>query len=172
MPLEIVVDTREKGPWVFQSYKDVHVQQATLKTGDYSVLGLEKAVCVERKASVSEWSANLTGAGGDRFRRELDRMTTYEESHVVLCFSLDDLLGYPQTSGLSPYIIRKIKAKGPYLLKLTLVLMADFPSTRFHFAGNEKAGQALTAAILKRFVSQRQTVGVSVRTQSIGAGEL
>ena len=77
-PFVVTVDTREQAPWHFQN---IVIERrlwvvprvvATLATGDYSIVGCEDRLCIERKSA-----ADLVGsvtAGNARFRREHERM--------------------------------------------------------------------------------------------------
>ena len=77
--LTVVIDTREKAPLVFSKLKTM---PGTLKTGDYSVLGLEKKICVERK-SISDLLM-CVGRERERFDEELHRMLAYEARCIVV----------------------------------------------------------------------------------------
>lgn len=73
----IVVDSREQRPLPLQSVIDRHrlpfeIRRGTLRTADYSILGLEHLCLVERK-SVSDL-AGVVGHGRERFERELARL--------------------------------------------------------------------------------------------------
>ena len=63
----IVVDTREQKP-----YRFTRCQVKTLPTGDYSLVGLEDCIAIERKSAAD--LAGSLGAGRTRFRRELERL--------------------------------------------------------------------------------------------------
>ena len=80
--LEIVTDTREQLPFFFDSLDDVVVVRKTLPTGDYSLLGHENDVTVERK-SLADLVACLSRER-PRFMRELERMRTYRSAVVVV----------------------------------------------------------------------------------------
>lgn len=68
----VVIDTREQRPLSFSRLLSV---RGTLQTGDYSILGMEKEVAIERK-SVPDLLNSLTGAR-KRFMAEIDRMREY-----------------------------------------------------------------------------------------------
>jgi ERCC4-type nuclease len=69
----ILIDTREKNPWLFEKY-GVRVIKKGLKSGDYSVKGLNlrSGVFIERKAVNDLYSTST--AQIERFKRELDRL--------------------------------------------------------------------------------------------------
>jgi DNA excision repair protein ERCC-4 len=66
----VLVDTREQNPWRFDG-RSVRLKPAALRFGDYSVQGMQHAVCIERK-SVEDLFLTMT-KGLERFERELDR---------------------------------------------------------------------------------------------------
>ena len=56
----VLRDTREKSGWDFKSFdKCQAIVDWGLRTGDYTVKGLEKYLVIERKASTGEISMNL-----------------------------------------------------------------------------------------------------------------
>lgn len=98
MSRPIIIDTREQHPLepvVFRSpgkgltpaWVKLPTVRAALPAGDYSVEGLEKVVAVERK-SIADLAGTLYGSAEnalgervghlERFRRELERLQTYE----------------------------------------------------------------------------------------------
>lgn len=76
---QVVVDTREQNPFVFES---LPTTRGTLDTGDYSVAGLEHLIAVERK-SLPDLLGCL-GHGRDRFKRELQRLRAYRFRLLVV----------------------------------------------------------------------------------------
>jgi len=114
-PFSIVVDTREQTPWDFECItkrvrgKDVplviETRRSKLDQGDYSILGHEDAITIERKSKADLWST--ISQGRKRFKRELQRMQEMESwsgqpgiAFVIVESELSDLLGNPppQTS--------------------------------------------------------------------------
>jgi ERCC4-type nuclease len=66
----VVVDTREQTPLMFSRLES---KVATLTTGDYSFVGGEQHLAIERK-SIPDFVACCMGQNRDRFFRELHRM--------------------------------------------------------------------------------------------------
>ena len=62
----------------------------TLEAGDYSIVGMEQVVSVERK-SLGDWYGCLTG-GRDRFENSLHRLAAYRYPLVVVEANMSDLL--------------------------------------------------------------------------------
>lgn len=84
--MKIVVDTREKTPWLF---KGVATVKRRLRAGDYSVVGLEERVAIERK-TLDDFVRSLT-AERSRFFRELAILRRYDFAAVVVEASLTDI---------------------------------------------------------------------------------
>jgi len=86
-----------------------------LDTGDYSIEGLEHKLCIERKSSVSELAQNVTAK---RFKDVLERMRHFSYSFLLLEFSIDDIIKYPYGSEVPRKMWKKLKVKGPFILKV------------------------------------------------------
>jgi DNA excision repair protein ERCC-4 len=74
-----VVDTREQTPLCLHPLKTV---TKTLTTGDYSVLGLEDVISVERKSLPD--LLQCVGRDRRRFEREIQRLLAYPARALVL----------------------------------------------------------------------------------------
>ena len=95
-PFVVTVDTREQAPWTFQGIvieKRVWVVLRgglTLATGDYSIVGYESQLCIERKSA-----ADLVGSissGNARFRREHERMHEIVQTGGFACVVVEGSL--------------------------------------------------------------------------------
>lgn len=89
--IPIIVDTREKQPLFLHDNKDFIVTSAALKTGDYTIDGLDKLVVIERKKSANELYANFTKYR-KRFYAEIDRMQEYRFRFIVIESTWAELL--------------------------------------------------------------------------------
>jgi DNA excision repair protein ERCC-4 len=78
--LGIVIDSREQAPWSFGAA--VHVRVAALPAGDYSIVGHETEIAVERK-SLDDLVGSVTRDNA-RFQRELNKLASYNYSAVVI----------------------------------------------------------------------------------------
>ena len=87
--LRIAVDTREQAPWGFGDMDDVELVTKKLDTGDYSVVGLEDKVCIERKSLDDFVGTVMTGR--ERFYRELGRMQKMEWAAVIIEATVEDV---------------------------------------------------------------------------------
>lgn len=81
-----IVDTREQLPF---DVAPLRMVTGTLATGDYSIVGLEDRITVERK-SLSDL-IGCCGVERERFQREVERLRSYETRCVIVEASWDDL---------------------------------------------------------------------------------
>lgn len=102
-----VIDTREQAPFVFQGITgprgralEIATSRSGLKTGDYSIRGLEDAIAIERKSKTDLYGT--VGRGRRRFERELDRLAAMGAPAVVLECDLASLLHPPGRSQVAP----------------------------------------------------------------------
>lgn len=103
MPFTLIIDRREKHPYRFlglradAKFKNVPLAIPTafgfLKSGDYSILGFEDRVAIERKSVVDLYST--LGQHRDRFQREHERMAALDFAAVVIEGSWDRVLNHP-----------------------------------------------------------------------------
>ena len=78
MDFRIVIDSREQQPYTFAC----EVVKARLDAGDYSVVGFEQRVAVERK-SLRDFVGTVIH-DFDRFARELQRLSAMEAACIVV----------------------------------------------------------------------------------------
>lgn len=105
MPFTVARDQQEKAPYQFlglkadskQSYKPliIPVEVVHLKTGDYSILGHEDQICVERKSKDDLFRTLADEEHRERFRREHERMAMLAFSCVVIEASWESILNNP-----------------------------------------------------------------------------
>lgn len=138
VPLVVLVDSREQRPFTFDAptLPAVEVQRATLKTGDYSLEGLESLAAVERKSL-----DDLVGClcrGRARFERELVRGASMARFMVVVESPWLDLARGKYRSRMNPLSA----------VESVMALQARH-CTPFIFAGSREAAQYLTFSWLK-----------------------
>ncbi len=85
----IIADSREQFAYEFSQWP-ASVQRAGLPAGDYSILGFEDQVAVERK-SLNDLVSCFMSKNRGRFERELSRLRSYELAVVVAEASMDDI---------------------------------------------------------------------------------
>lgn len=142
MTYKIIKDTREKiGSWEFENQ-----EVKTVKTGDYTIEGLEHIISVERKKSIVELASNLVSK---RFYNELRRMDDIKHNFLVLEFSMYDLLYYPQTASLSFATKQKIQLSGPVLLRKLNEIMIDY-NVKVIFCDNRDNAVQVVESLFKR----------------------
>lgn len=125
-----IIDTREQLPLDLSPLK---MTVGTLDTGDYSLLGCEHVVRVERKSL--EDLLGCVGRDRDRFDREVQRMIAYPvrvliveatwqdielgqwRSKVTPEAAIGSLLGW-QTSGLSIHMVGDHQRAGTHVARL------------------------------------------------------
>jgi len=116
----IITDTREQTPlWTD------HV--AALKTGDYSILGFENKIAIERK-SLIDLFGTLTH-GHERFRKELARAEDMDYFAIVIDGSLTKCLSKSFKGG------KFTKMSGHVILKILCTLSVKY-GVRFYFCNN------------------------------------
>ena len=84
----LIADTREQEAYAFDPVQ-VDLVRRALPAGDYSVAGLETRVAVERK-SLDDFVSTVIRARS-RFRRELQRLQSYDAACVVVEADLADI---------------------------------------------------------------------------------
>lgn len=94
----IVIDTKEKYPWGFSD--KVETQRTKLSSGDYSLLGYENQIAIERKAL--EDLVNTVVHHKDRFRAELSKLRQFRYSWIVVEGSVEDILRGNYQSKMPP----------------------------------------------------------------------
>lgn len=105
-----LVDTREQTPLNFKTVRGTElfnfkVEKATLVTGDYSVLGLEAEICVERKA-LADMVQCCYGPNRERFEKELRRMAAFPCRLVVVEASWEEILKGGWRSQIPPAAVK------------------------------------------------------------------
>jgi DNA excision repair protein ERCC-4 len=83
----IVVDSREQDALIFQNLASV---RGTLYSGDYSILGLEELIAVERK-SIADLVSCCMGENRERFERELHRLRGFRFKRLLIVGSRGEI---------------------------------------------------------------------------------
>jgi len=113
----ILKDTREKTGWDFNSFdRCLAVRRWGLATGDYTARGLEKHLAIERKASTGELALNI-GKELKRFEAEMERLSHFRWAYIICEFSIDDLMSFPENSGIPKKNWEFVRMNGGYMWK-------------------------------------------------------
>ena len=129
----IAVDSREQLPYEFPTFR---VQG--LVTGDYSIVGLEDRIAIERKTVADAYKS--LGHGRARFRSEVERLAQLDYAAIVIETTLPGFLQRPPFSRMSPK-----SAIG------TLLSWSVRYGVPVFIAGDRRHGQALTRSLLEQY---------------------
>jgi DNA excision repair protein ERCC-4 len=128
----IVVDTREKAPWNFEEGGFFTVRKA-LPAGDYSIIGMEHEVAVERK-TLNDF-VNTVIWYRDRFTEEMIKLAPYRYKMIVVESSFDDVVEERY----------KCKAHPKSIIAIACNLHVQF-NVPVYFVGDRANATAFTAA--------------------------
>lgn len=131
----VVIDTREQAEYSF----DCPTVRHKLDAGDYSVVGLEPVVRVERK-SLADFVRTLLH-DFQRFAVELEKLAAIKHTCIVVEANLDAVLRGQQARTLRG-------AKPASLLGASLYVQAKF-AIPVHWCGSRQAACAFTDAYLR-----------------------
>ncbi len=101
-PFVVAIDSREQAPYRFTGIDETVIQTTTqtLTTGDYSIVGFESRIAVERK-SLPDYLGSI-GAGRERFEREMQRLAAMEYAAVVIESEWSEIFNEPSSSRVTP----------------------------------------------------------------------
>lgn len=102
-PFIVAIDTREQLPYTFRFdglEVPVFTTSRTLKSGDYSILGFESKIAVERKSKADFYGS--VSSGRERFEREFQRLSRMERACVVVEASQEEILSGYENSQMNP----------------------------------------------------------------------
>lgn len=111
----IIEDTREKNGWDFDGFEECKATvHRGLKTGDYTLEGLEDILCIERKASTGELAMNL-GKKQKQFDAEIERMSEFRWAYILCEFSIDTLMQFPKGSTIPHNRWKYLRMNGKFM---------------------------------------------------------
>ncbi len=129
----IAIDTREQQPYGFEE-----AVIKTLPSGDYSIIGLEDRVTIERKSKTDAYGS--LGHGRARFRREFERLSKFDYAVVVIEDTVPGFLHRPSHSKMNP--------------RAAIATLLDW-SVKYRvpvfFAGDRDHARALTQKLLQMY---------------------
>ena len=145
----VIKDTREQEGYHFSKYdKCEGMIERKLDTGDYSIEGLEEKICIERKASPEELATNL-GQKKHAFMNEIERMKPFRHKFILLEFSLQDLVDFPEGSRIPESQKAKVKISGKYMLKMLMEFQIKH-NIHVVFCGNKYNAFLTLMSLFKR----------------------
>lgn len=97
--LTVLVDSREQRPFDFDAER-FEVVRATLRTGDYTLPGLEDRFTLERK-SISDLVSSVIH-DAIRFRKELYRLAAFDLALIVVECDYQDVIQHRYESEANP----------------------------------------------------------------------
>ncbi len=136
---KIIIDTREQLPYEFDGAPSV---VRHLRTGDYSLEGLEDRVAVERKSK--EDAYGCVGSGRRRFIRCLKRLAALDRAIVVIEADLADFASPPAYTR-----INAASAVGSYI---SWMVQWGVPVV---FAGTREFAERVTVRFLEAYEKHR-----------------
>lgn len=154
--LPLKCDTREQSPYSFEGIGwdaadgggpgkvlTIETVRGTLASGDYSLLGHETRVAVERK-SLSDLYGTL-GQGRDRFERELERLAVMEWAAVVVEATWPEVCTEPPPhTKLAPKTV----------MRSILAWSVRYPKVHWIPAGPRRLAEVTTFRLLERFLKE------------------
>lgn len=153
----VIKDTREQDGYYFKEYNTcAGMVEEKLDTGDYSIKGLEDKICIERKGCVEELAMNL-GQKKHAFLNEIERMAPFPHKFLILEFTVDELIKFPDETRIPIKNKASVKITGKYMLKC-LSEFSLYNGVHVIFCGSKYNGFIIVSSILKR-VNEMYTIG-------------
>lgn len=147
----IAVDTREQRAYRFEGLRAdacrgrrpllVQSVPTTLRQGDYSLVGHEHEIAIERKSLADLYST--LGGGRGRFERELRRLDALQWAAVVIEADWSAILDGP------PGGFSRLNPKTIY--RSIIAWQQQFPRVHWWPASNRRLAEVTTFRILERF---------------------
>ena len=156
-PFTVIKDTREQDGYFFSAFNTcAGMIEQKLDTGDYTILGFEAKICIERKGCVEELAVNL-GQKKHAFLNEIERMKDFPHKFLILEFSLEDLVKFPDETRIPVKNKASLKITGKYMLKCLFEFQL-YNDIHILFCGNKYNAFLAVSSILKR-INEMYTIG-------------
>lgn len=154
-PFTVVVDTREQLHFTFTGLRadaaagrrPLHVPQLRLglPSGDYSILGCQHEIAVERKSLADLY--NTLGHGRRRFTNELERLQAMAWAAVVVEADWTEVLLYPPPhTRLPPKTIHRS----------VIAWQQRYPRVHWWLCGGRELAEVTTFRLLERWWRDRE----------------
>ena len=147
MKATVKVDTREKKPygWTENDWCTGYIVEK-LDVGDYSLVGYEDILTIERKASTAEIATNISEP---RFEKELEKMSKFKYSFMICEFNMEDIVQFPINSGIPQHKWEKVRVTNKYILKKMIEYQVAF-NIKIIYCGNPYNSWLTVNSIFKR----------------------
>lgn len=145
----VIRDTREKSGngWFFEvNGPCVGTVEKKLDTGDYSLVGYEEVLCIERKNSIGELAGNCSEK---RFNNVLERMSRYRYPFIICEFEYDCVTSFPMGSNIPVKKWKDLRITNNYLVKFIADIQVKY-GINIIFAGGETNAKVAALSIFKR----------------------
>ena len=155
VPFTIAIDKQEKKPYIFDNILDnkdwkgrtprlvIPTTRVHLLTGDYTLIGYEDSVTVERKSREDLWNSIFHDR--QNFVEKLERMELMAKSFVMIECNWDEMLTNPEFAGGNP----------KSLSRTVQSWIIRYP-TQWINVPNREFAQILTFRLLQRFWLDRE----------------
>lgn len=138
--MQIITDSREQQPYLFDKWPEVTTTTAGLPAGDYSLTGFEDKAAVERKA-LDDLIGCLMGKDRERFERELTRGRVMDLFAVVVEAGMDDIARGRYKSEMKPAAA----------LQSIFAFQVRY-GANFLFCGSREGGEYTTYSLLSKYL--------------------
>lgn len=93
-----------------------------------------------------------------RFRKELVRLSTFDEAYIMCTFPYEDLECYPINSGIPEKKWKYLKTTGKYLRKKIHETEEEFPNIKFIFTYSNSEAEEQTYNLLKTYYDKQTNI--------------
>lgn len=158
-PFTIAIDTREQAPFTFtairansdRSYRPlvIDTHRSTLQQGDYSIVGHELQIAIERKSKTDLFGT--LSAGRERFENELERLSQRVNwSAVIVESEMSNILEHPPE-------FSQLSAKS--VVGSVVAFMVRYPSVHWLFMPGRQAAELMCFRLLERYWKELEKRG-------------
>lgn len=151
MALKIKIDTREQAPYNFDTPSEV----GAISVGDYSLVGLENNIAIERK-ELNDLIGCLT-TDRERFEKELHKGRALDYFGLVVEASLSDLANGHYRSRMGPR--SAIQSLLAFSIRYRLPIW---------FCESREYGQRVTESLLLKYAREIEKKFENISTQKEG----
>lgn len=122
----IIRDTREKPDHGWSFPIDAYCNGTMVekvRTGDYTIRGLENFISIERKQSIDEFAHNCIEK---RWQKCMQRMSECKHSYILFEFSQYDIDNYPKSAKVPSHVRKKLRIPPAYIRKVIYTAREDY----------------------------------------------